>query len=340
MGQDPEVSLIASRYIMYMIPSFFIFGLFDAHRLMLNCMEETTIATSLVVIALPFHAVLGYYIVYKLGMGWVGVNISIFITYVLLLIAMTVATVMIKNPEVQKAWVWPNRESFRDWWEITVLAVPGAFLYMVEWTACEGLVIFSGLIGVAELSAFGILMILMPTILCFTFGMQYAVTIYVGNSLGDGNHNKAYTQAKASFLMVACATVVVGTIVILGRSQMSMLFTEDAQVRSLFMIGLIFVIIETIPDSNQFVLQGIIKSLGKQDAAFAPVVFCQILIGMPTAYLLGVHYEYGIPGLLMGLGIGNTLLCGFYYRLAYGEDWYEVTRRVRQNLDGKLYLEN
>jgi len=340
MGQDPEVSLIASRYIMYMIPSFFIFGLFDAHRLMLNCMEETTIATSLVVIALPFHAVLGYYIVYKLGMGWVGVNISIFVTYVLLLIAMTVATVMMKNPEVQKAWVWPNRESFRDWWEITVLAVPGAFLYMVEWTACEGLVIFSGLIGVAELSAFGILMILMPTILCFTFGMQYAVTIYVGNSLGDGNHNKAYTQAKASFLMVACATVIVGTIVILGRSQMSMLFTEDAQVRSLFMIGLIFVIIETIPDSNQFVLQGIIKSLGKQDAAFAPVVFCQILIGMPTAYLLGVHYEYGIPGLLMGLGIGNTLLCGFYYRLAYGEDWYEVTRRVRQNLDGKLYLEN
>jgi multidrug resistance protein, MATE family len=192
MGQDPQVSLIASQYVMYMIPSFFIFGLFDAHRLMLNCMEETTIATTFVCIALPFHAALGYFIMYKLGYGWVGVNISMFITEVLLFTAMTVATMCMKRPEVQKAWVLPNKESFKDWWEIIALALPGAFLYLVEFTACEGLVIFSGLIGVAELSAFGLLMILMPIILCFTFGMQYAVTIYVGNSLGDGDGQTAY----------------------------------------------------------------------------------------------------------------------------------------------------
>lgn len=307
---------------------------------MLNCMEETTIATSLVIFALPFHAVLGYFIVYQLGVGWVGVNISMIITYVLLLLALTVATICTKNPDVQKAWVWPNRDSFRDWWEIVVLAVPGAFLYMVEWTACEGLVIFSGMIGVAELSAFGLLMILMPTILCFTFGMQYAVTIFVGNSLGEGDGNKAYTQARASFLMVACATVVVGVLIILGRYQLASLFTEDEQIRTLLSVGLIFVIIETIPDSNQFVLQGIIKSLGKQDSAFLPVVFCQIIVGMPSAYLLGVHYGFGIPGLLMGLCIGNSLLWVFYHRLAYGEDWHFVAKRVQAKLENHQYLEH
>jgi Na+-driven multidrug efflux pump len=54
--------------------------------------------------------------------------------------------------------------------------------------------------------------------------------------------------------MVACATVVVGSIFVLGRFQLSSLFTEDDQVRKLFVVGLVFVIIETIPDSNQFVL--------------------------------------------------------------------------------------
>jgi len=54
---------------------------------------------------------------------------------------------------------------------------------------------------------------------------------------------------------------------------------------------------------------------------------------MPLAYYLGVYLNYGIPGLLMGFGFGNTLLCGQYYLLAYGEDWKEVIKRVRERHD-------
>lgn len=87
-------------------------------------------------------------------------------------------------------------------------------------------------------------------------------------------------------------------------------------------------------------LQGIIKALGKQDEAFACVVFCQIMVGMPMAYYLGVYLNFGIPGLLMGLGIGNTLLCGLYYQLAYGEDWHFVAKRIKKQLQEQEYLEN
>ena len=61
---------------------------------------------------------------------------------------------------------------------------------------------------------------------------------------------------------------------------------------------------------------------------------------MPTAYILGVHYGFGIPGLLMGLGIGNTLLCGFYNRIAYGEDWHIIAKQIAAKLQGQLYLEH
>lgn len=95
--------------------------------------------------------------------------------------------------------------------------MPGAFLYLVEWIACEGLILFSGLIGVAEQATLGILLILMPVLMCFTFGMQYAIPIYVGQSLGDGNTKNAYTQAKASFIMVGFATAIIGFVSILTR---------------------------------------------------------------------------------------------------------------------------
>ena len=53
---------------------------------------------------------------------------------------------------------------------------------------------------------------------------------------------------------------------------------------------------------------------------------------MPLAYYLGVYLRFGIPGLLMGLGIGNTLLCALYYQLAYGEDWHFVAKRIKSKL--------
>jgi multidrug resistance protein, MATE family len=175
--------------------------------------------------------------------------------------------------------------------------------------------------------------------MCFAFGMQYTTTIFAGTSLGEGNVPRAYTFAKASFLMVACATVIIGTLVITYRSSLVLLFTEDAQVRELFGAAMIFTVIETIPDSNQFVLQGIIKSLGKQDQAFSRCVLCQIVLGMPLAYWLGVYCGFGIPGLLMGLGIGNTLLCALYYRIAYSEHWDDVAKRISERLEDNKYLE-
>ena len=134
------------------------------------------------------------------------------------------------------------------------LAVPGAFLYMVEWSACEGLILFSGLIGVAEQSTLGILLILMPILMCFTFGMQYAIPIYAGASLGEGNSKNAYTQARVSFYMVAFATILIGLLAIMFRQPMIKLFTELPDIQNLFAIGIIFLVIESIPDSNQFVL--------------------------------------------------------------------------------------
>jgi Na+-driven multidrug efflux pump len=53
---------------------------------------------------------------------------------------------------------------------------------------------------------------------------------------------------------------------------------------------------------------------------------------MPLAYYLGVYLNYGIPGLFMGLGIGNTFLCALYYQLAYGEDWLFVFKRIKSKL--------
>lgn len=50
--------------------------------------------------------------------------------------------------------------------------------------------------------------------------------------------------------MVGFATALIGLVAILTRHQMIGLFTEVQEIQDLFAVGMIFFVLETIPDSN------------------------------------------------------------------------------------------
>jgi Na+-driven multidrug efflux pump len=116
-------------------------------------------------------------------------------------------------------------------------------MYMTEWMACEGLILMSGLIGVAELSTMGIILVLIPLLECFSFGMQFTITIYVGNSIGEGAVEKAHTFAKAGFAMVCFSTTIVALMIILTRHNLILFFTKDPAVVTLYASAMIILAI-------------------------------------------------------------------------------------------------
>ena len=141
--------------------------------------------------------------------------------------------------KVRDAWIMPNRESFKEWREILEIGIPGVLMYMTEWSACEGLILMSGLIGVAELSTMGIILVLIPLLECFSVGMQFTITIYAGNAIGEGAVEKAYTFVKAGFVMVCFSTTLVAIMIILTRKNLILFFTEDPAVRTLYASAMI-----------------------------------------------------------------------------------------------------
>ena len=131
--------------------------------------------------------------------------------------------------------------------------------------------------------------------------------------------------AKTSFMMVYVSCAVVACFIILTRNELIGLFTSDLEVKNLYTSAMIVLALEIFPESGQLVYGGIIKSLGKQDQAFKYCSSAQFLLGIPLSYMLGVHWGYGIEGLIFGYGVGNTLLCYLYHRVAYNENWQDVS---------------
>ena len=171
LGQDSEVSTIAAKYLFRQLPGMYMFALFDANRLFLNAMEVTQVATIILAVGLPLHALLAYYMIVELNFGVYGLAYAINITYTSFFFAITLYSFFTRNPHVRKAWFAPTRESFKDWGQIIALGVPGSFMYFVDWSSFEILALMSGLVGVVDLSMMGTILVLAPLFTSFAYGI-------------------------------------------------------------------------------------------------------------------------------------------------------------------------
>ena len=59
------------------------------------------------------------------------------------------------------------------------------------------------------------------------------------------------------------------------------------------------------------------------------------------AYLLGVHFEYGLEGMWVGYGFGAFFLCFTYFSLIYNANWDKISDEAQSvHLDETLDLTN
>ena len=81
-------------------------------------------------------------------MGVTGLGIATAVTYLLMLVIITVNSLCI--PNIRDCIFWPDGDSFRSWSEYFRLSVPATVMICAEWWAFEIVVILSGILGVVE----------------------------------------------------------------------------------------------------------------------------------------------------------------------------------------------
>lgn len=65
-------------------------------------------------------------------------------------------------------------------------------------------------------------------------------------------------------------------------------------------------------DASQVGLNGVIKGLGLQNKAQNFAFVSYFFIGLPSAYVFGIHLGFGLNGLWYGFAIGLLALTFFY----------------------------
>jgi Na+-driven multidrug efflux pump len=190
-------------------------------------MEETRQATTILLVGLPLHILYCYYFVFVLNYGVVGLAFAINLTYGSFLVMITLYCSFTRNEKIREAWVVPDAETLEGWGSVLELGIPGVFVYFIDFGSFEAIALFSGMIGIIELSTMGILLIVNQIFTCGAYGMQFTSTIFIGKSIGANNTQKAQEYAKAGFTLVYIFQVLVVVFALTTRNTLCRLFTTD-----------------------------------------------------------------------------------------------------------------
>lgn len=337
LGQDPEVSALASDYIR--VAQWGIFPGIWAQilRNFFSSIERAQIVFWSIIPGIFLNILLNYMLIYGnfgapalgvVGAAWASVATNCVIMVTVL------------------AWIyiWPEYREYellaRIWrsdWEVfrkvATLGVPISISILAEITMFLGGSILMGWIGARELAAHGIAMQVGAIAFMIPLGIAGAVTVRVSSAYGRANLIDVRNAAKAALVVSAGFAVFTATVIAFFPAELISLFLDDAdldavQVASLALPMLLVAAAFQFVDAGQAIAAGVLRGFQDATVPMLLAVICYGPIGLTSAYIMTFVLELGSVGIWYGLTLGLVFACV----LLTGR-YFVMIKRIRQEID-------
>ncbi|KAA0146571.1 hypothetical protein FNF29_07978 [Cafeteria roenbergensis] len=264
------------------------------------------------------------------GMGFLGSPVATAVSKVLQIIALW-------------AWVFPICKYHRKhnvWrpWSTDVLdmrlvstflrmGIPMALTEAVFDWSFEILTGFSGGLSVDDVAVMGVLVNMLFLFQPLQMGVYTAVSIRVGNKLGDGDADAARRVARVGTLWGTVCAIGVGGLLWALSPVVGQLFTSEPEILHLTAATTPLLAIDMTLSSLSFTAQGILEGQGRPELATYAALGGNWLVGLPLAWALAVPAGFGLAGLWWGTIAGEVVHSVVLLVMASRTNWeLEVTR--------------
>ena len=131
-----------------------------------------------------------------------------------------------------------------------------------EYWAFEILIVLAGIIGVTELAAQTVCLMILALAFEITVGFQQAVCAVLGNCTGANNVALAERFFSVTMKLNLAVTITISILLVLARAQIASVFTDSVEVREQVARVLIIGGFMFLFDGTQGFLQGPIRARG------------------------------------------------------------------------------
>eukprot|EP00257_Ricinus_communis_P026545 XP_025013959.1 protein DETOXIFICATION 16 isoform X1 [Ricinus communis] len=306
-GQDPEISMLAEIYALWLIPSILPYGLLQCQ---VRFLQAQNIVLPLLIgagITSLMHIPVCWTLILKLGFGNKGAALSIAISY---WINVFILAIYIKlSPTCEKTWTGFSKEGKENLLDFVKLGIPSALMICVEFWSYESLVLISGLLPNPKLETSMMSISLNTSSLVFRIpvGLGSAISTRVSNELGAGKPQSARLAVQIVICLAVIESVLLSLIAVAVRDIWGYLYTNELEIVRYLASIMPILAISNFMDGIQGVLSGIARGCGWQDIGAYVNLGAYYLVGIPCALILTFIFQFGGKGLWMGIISGSSL---------------------------------
>lgn len=332
LGQDIATAESSRLYIYTLLPGMFAMTQFETVRRYLQAMKIFYVTMYIQAATMVLHCVWSYLFVFTFDLGVSGASIATCITYWSNLIFITLY-VTYKTGLVEPAsWHLPNKDSFIGWWEYLKFGVPAALMLCLEWWSFEIMAIFAGMLSIDELAANVVMFNLIAFLFQFAFGMSFAVSNLVGNSLGQDKPVKAKRYFVTSLMTIVGMTVILMILLVSLRWYVPYIYTQQIEVVTLCAETIPVFIIMIFFDYFQSVASGSVRAIGYQKYGSIVALIGYWCFSIPGAYLFAFVADFRLVGIWLGAPLGTFIASVSYATILFCADWKQASIEITQRM--------
>lgn len=308
LGQEPAVAELAGRYNRLKLPMVPAMLLYSALRQYLQGRTLMAPATWVIWIANGVNAALNWALIFgHLGAPRLGIDGAA--------IASSISSVgMVGGLALMVRGFRLHEGAWRAWdracvapeglLQVLRLGLPIGAQLSLEACAFSLSTLMAGWLGREALASHQVVMNMCSLTFMVPLGISQGAAVRVGNLLGAGDLPGMRGAVKAALVLGAGVMTVSGVLFVLLRNQLPLVYTSEPSVVALAALVLPFAGGFQVTDGTQVVAGGVLRGMGRPDAAAVVNLLGYYLVAMPLAYVLGFVIGLGLMGIWIGIAVG------------------------------------
>lgn len=321
LDQDPQVVETAKPYLLVLMFSIIPLMAFNTFKQFAEGLGFTRQAMNITIWGNVINIILA--IVFVKGMfgikpmGIVGVGYATLIDRILMMLAMSFYVLRSKRFSVYtKSFTFFHTDLSRIK-SIFKIGAPIAMQYVFEVGSFAAASIIAGKIGAVEQASHQVAITLVSMTYMMASGIASAATIKTGHSYGRQNMPRVKKFATVSYHIVILFMLFCALIFAVFNQYLPRIISDDQAVITVSAQLLIIAGIFQLFDGTQVVGLGVLRGMGDVNVPTLITLIAYWIVGIPAAYLLGIHFDIGVQGIWYGLALGlltSSILLYMRYR--------------------------
>ncbi|PKI69404.1 hypothetical protein CRG98_010202 [Punica granatum] len=333
LGQDPEISHEAGKFIVCLIPALFAYA---ALQPIIRYFQTQSLVMPMLVsscLTIIFHVILCWVMVFKSRWGTVGGALAIGLSYWLNVILLGLYMKYSSSCGKTRISVSPT-DIFQTMGEFFIFAIPSAVMVCLEWWSFELLTMLSGLLPNPKLetSVLSVCLATISTLYNIPDSIGAATSTRISNELGAGNPRAARVAVIATMVITLTETVIMSSIIFACKHVFGYVFSNEKEVVKYVASMAPLVCISIVLDSLHGVLSGIARGCGWQDIGAYINLVAYYVCGIPVAALLGFWAHLRGKGLWLGIIVGSFVQTVLLLIVTICTDWEKQANKARERI--------